>query len=344
MKILKTKFGTLKTGEEVFKYILKNDKLEIGILNYGGIITEIFMSNKDGKKENIVLGYNKIIDYEEKSPHFGAITGRVAGRIEGGSFKLGGVRYNLAKNNGENNLHGGIKGLDKRIWNVSEIKNGVELFYTSPHMEEGFPARVEFNVRYTLSDDTLEISYLGTPDRDTILNITNHTYFNLSGNCQDNILNHELYIYADRIPFLDENSIPHGKTFDLTETPFNFKTPKKIGKDIDSNNLQLRSAKGYDHPFILKKEKELEIYLFHEKTGRKLDVYTDQKSVVLYTGNHLGDNEGKLSCGVMAKPRLGVCLETQDLPNHINVDKFKTTIYTPNHPYKSVTRYVFTNN
>jgi len=344
MKILKRKFGVLKTGEEVFKYILKNDNLEIGILNYGGIITEILIAKRNGQKENIVLGYDNIIDYEEKSPHFGAITGRIAGRIEGGIFELGGVRYNLAINNGKNSLHGGIKGLDKRIWDVLEVENGVELSYISPHMEEGFPARVKFKVRYTLLEDTLEISYLGTPDRETILNLTNHTYFNLSGDCQEDILNHELYIYADRVPFLDENSIPHGQTFDLTETPFNFKTPKRIGKDIDLNNLQLRSAKGYDHPFILKKEKELEISLFHEKTGRKLDIYTDQRSVVLYTGNHLGDNEGKLSCGVIAKPRLGVCLETQDLPNHININEFKTTIYTPSNPYRAVTRYVFTKN
>lgn len=342
MKILKKKFGVLKTGEEVIKYILKNDRLEIGILNYGGIITEILMADRDGKEENVVLGYDNVRDYEEKSPYFGAITGRIAGRIEGGSFELEGVRYNLAINNGKNNLHGGKKGLDKRIWDVSEVENGIELTYTSPHMEEGFPGEVKFKVRYTLIGDALEISYLGTPDRETILNLTNHSYFNLSGDCQEDILNHELYIEADRIPFLDENSIPHGQTFDLTGTPFNFKTPKKIGKDIDSNNLQLRSARGYDHPFILKKEKELEISLFHEKTGRKLDIYTDQKAVVLYTGNYLGDNEGKLSCGVSARPRLGVCLETQDLPNYINVDEFKTTVYTSNNPYKAVTRYVFT--
>ncbi|WP_028856321.1 aldose epimerase family protein [Psychrilyobacter atlanticus] len=343
MKILRTEFGVLKTGEEVFKYILKNDRLEVSILNYGGIITEILMADRDRKKQNVVLGYDNIRDYEEKSPYFGAIIGRIAGRIEGGSFELGGVRYNLAVNNGKNNLHGGIKGLDKRIWDVFEVENGIELSYTSPHMEEGFPSKVEFKVRYTLLEDTLEISYLGTPDRDTILNLTNHSYFNLSGDCQEDILDHELCIEADRVSFLDGNAIPHGQTFNLTGTPFNFKTPKKIGKDIDSNNLQLRSARGYDHPFILKKEKELEISLFHEKTGRKLDVYTDQKAVVLYTGNYLGDNEGKLSCGVTARPRLGVCLETQDLPNHINVDEFKTTVYTPDNPYRAVTRYVFTN-
>lgn len=343
MKILKKKFGILKTGEEVFKYILKNNKLEVGILNYGGIITEILTADRGGKKENVVLGYNNIRDYEERSPYFGAITGRIAGRIEGGSFELKGARYNLAVNSGKNNLHGGIKGLDKRIWSVLEVENGIELSYMSPHMEEGFPGGVKFKVRYTLAEDSLEISYLGTPDRETILNLTNHTYFNLSGDCQEDVLNHELYIEADRVLFLDEDSIPHGQTFDLTETPFNFKIPKKIGEDIGSNNFQLRSAGGYDHPFILKKEKELEISLSHEKTGRKLEVYTDQKSVVVYTGNYLGDNEGNLSCGVAARPRLGVCLETQDLPNHVNIDEFKTTVYTPDNPYRAVTRYVFTN-
>lgn len=344
MKILKNKFGVLKTGEEVFKYILKNDRLEVGILNYGGIITEILMTDSEGKKENIVLGYENILDYEGKSPYFGAITGRIAGRIEEGTFELGGVRYNLLINNGKNNLHGGEKGLDKRMWDVIELEDGIELSYISPHLEEGFPAEVKFKIRYTLIEDTFEISYLGTPDRETILNLTNHTYFNLSGDCQEDILNHELYVEADRVPFLDENAIPHGEIFDLTGTPFDFKIPKKIGRDININNLQLKSAKGYDHPFILKKEKELEISLFHEKTGRKLEVYTDQKAVVLYTGNYLGEDEGKLSCGVIARPRLGVCLETQDLPNYINVDEFETTIYKPDNPYRAATRYVFTNN
>lgn len=343
MEILKTKFGSLKTGEEVFKYILKNNKLEVGILNYGGIITEILMDDRDGNKENIVLGYDNILDYQEKSPYFGAITGRVAGRISGGSFELEGKRYSLAQNNGENSLHGGIKGLDKRVWDVIEIEDGIELSYLSPHMEEGFPGEVKFGVRFTLRDETLEISYLGVPDRETILNLTNHTYFNLSGSCKEDILDHKLYIETDKIPYLDENSIPSGETFELRGTPFDFKTPKKIGEEIGTNNKQLISAKGYDHPFILNREKELEISLFDEKTGRMLEVYTDQKAVVLYTGNYLGEEQGKLSCGVEARPRLGVCLETQDLPNYINTDKFETTIYRSDNPYRAVTRYVFTN-
>ena len=341
MEIKKLKFGRLKTGEEVYKYSLKNKELEINILNYGGIITEIFTPDRKGKKENIVLGYDNILDYEERSPYFGALTGRIAGRIENAQFKLGDIIYSLDKNNGKNSLHGGIKGLDKRIWDVIEVKNGIELTYESLHMEEGFPAKVKFSVRYILTDNNLEISYLGTPDRESILNLTNHTYFNLSGDCKEDILTHELYIDSDRILFLDENSIPHGKTFNVIGTPFDFKKPKKIGKDINCNNLQLKVAKGYDHPFILNKKNKLEIFLSHKETGRKLEIFTDQKAVVLYTGNHLGKNEGKLSCGMIAKERLGVCLETQDLPNNVNVEAFETNIYTPKNLYRAVTKYKF---
>ena len=341
MRILKSGFGKLKSGEEVSKYTLKNNKLEVSILNYGGIITEILTKDKDGKLENVVLGYNNIGDYEEKSPYFGCITGRIAGRIENGNFKLGDTQYSLAKNNGNNSLHGGIVGLDKRIWEVEEIDSGIKLSYTSPHMEEGFPGEVKFEVSYILNDDSLEISYLGVPDRETIINLTNHTYFNLSGNCKEDILNHVLFINANKVPVLDAESIPHGELFDVEGTPFDFTAPKKIGEDITGDNLQLKQGNGYDHPFILNNERELEILLFHKKSERKLEVYTDREAVGVYTSNFLGEAEGMLSCGVKARPRLGVCLETQELPNNINVESFSSWIYTKEKPYSAKTIYKF---
>ena len=340
-EIKKSEFGSLKTGEKVFKYTLKNELLEIGILNYGGIITQIIMSDKEGNKENVVLGYNNILDYEEKSPYFGAITGRVAGRIEGGSFVIGGKKYTLEKNNGNNNLHGGIIGLDKRIWEVEVGEDRIIMSYESPHLEEGFPGNIKFKVEYILKNNTLEIVYLGIPDMETIINLTNHTYFNLSGNCKENILEHILYINSDKVPYLDTESIPHGEYFDVTNTPFDFRKPKKIGKEIKTENIQLKQARGYDHPWILNKEKKLEISLFHEKTGRKVEVYTDREAVVVYTGNFLGEEEGVLSCGVKVEPHLGVCLETQELPNNINVKEFKSSIYTKNNPYSAKTKYKF---
>jgi aldose 1-epimerase len=210
-------------------------------------------------------------------------------------------------------------------------------------MEEGFPGEVRFEISYILNDNNLEISYLGVPDKETIINLTNHSYFNLSGNCKENILNHELFIDANKISSLDKESIPHGDLFHVEGTPFDFRTPKKIGKDINSDDLQLKQGNGYDHPFILNKEKELEISLFHKKSGRKLEVYTDREAVVLYTANYLGEAEGMLSCKVQASPRLGVCLETQELPNNINIETFKSSIYTKENPYRAKTNYKFTN-
>ena len=341
MQINKFKFGILKTGEEVFKYTLKNKDLEISILNYGGIITEIIMPDKDGKNENIVLGYDNILDYEEKAPYFGAITGRVAGRIAKGKFTLEEKAYNLAINNGENNLHGGIKGLDKRIWDVELLEDGIELSYISPHMEEGFPGEVKFKVRYILKGTTLELLYTGIPDEKTLINLTNHTYFNLSGNCKESILNHKLYIDADKVPYLDTGSIPTGELFIVEGTPFDFRTSKNIGKDIGKDDTQLNQTKGYDHPFILNKNKDVEVILDHKASGRAIEIRTDREAVVVYSGNYLGDDEGKLSCGVEAKQHLGVCLETQELPNNINIEEFKSSIYDSKNSYEAKTIFRF---
>ncbi len=344
MEIRKKKFGSLKTGEEVYKYILQNDKLEVGILNYGGIITEIYMEDLGGNRENIVLGYDNILDYEEKSPHFGAITGRTAGRISGAKFEIDGETYNLTKNNGENNLHGGDNALDKRIWDVKEILNGIELSYKSLHLEEGYPGEVDFKVKYTLVGDILEIEYLGVSDRKTIINLTNHSYFNLSGDCKEDILEHKLKIDSDFIVLLDKEGCPYGDILDVSRTPFDFRRWKKIGEDIGVDNQYLRGVKGYDHPYILNKKRDKpRISLCHEKSGRRLDIVTNQRVVVFYSSNFLEGGHGILSSGVEARERLGVCLETQDIPNNINVENFRSEIYSKDKNYVEKTQYIFTN-
>ncbi|AGB41672.1 galactose mutarotase-like enzyme [Halobacteroides halobius DSM 5150] len=328
MKIEKQDFGKLKSGQEVTKYLLSNENLQVNVINYGGIITEIYAPDQAGNKENIVLGFDNIEDYEEKSPYFGAIIGRHAGRIGNAEFTLNGKNYKLAQNENKNNLHGGPTGLDKRIWDVKEVETGIELTYFSSHLEEGFPANVEFTVRYLLEDNELIIEYQAKPDRETIINLTNHTYFNLSGTVGTDILEHKLMIEAEEFIALDEESIPTGELRTVAGTPFDFREFKEIGLEIDADDKQLEFTGGYDHPFVLK-EKKKGIMLKEEESGRALDISTDQPVVVFYAGN-------QLEAG-----RLALCLETQDYPNAINADNFPTKTYTPDNIYQAKTKYRF---
>lgn len=333
-------FGKTKDDKDVYKYILKNEFLEIGIINYGGIITNILMSDKNNKINNVVLGFNSIEEYENKSPYFGCITGRNAGRITKGLFNLDGIEYKLDTNNGENHLHGGENGLNRRVWDVEQSENIIKLSYFSPHGEEGYPGNIKFEVLYTLKGNELTIDYLGKTDRDTIINLTNHTYFNLSGDVSQGILNHELFINSNKYAELDETSALTGNFTDVDGTPMDFRNLKSIGRDINIDFKDLILARGYDHPFILNKDKKTEMIAKEYLTGRVLEVETDQKVVVFYSGNYLG-NEGILSTGKESIKRGGFCLETQDLPNYINMANWEKNIYTEKKPYKAKTTYRF---
>ena len=340
MEITKKNFGKLATGEEVIEYILKNEKLQVNVLNYGGIITKLYAPDKNGKMENVVLGYDNLEDYLNKSPYFGAIIGRHAGRISNAEFKLNGEVYQLAANENENNLHGGT-GLDKRIWEVTELENGLELSYFSPHLEEGFPADVEFTVRYLLIDDTLEIEYVAIPDRETIINLTNHTYFNLSGEAKTDILNHELKIESAKFLALDEKSMPTGEIREVEGTPFDFREFKEIGKEIAADYRQLEYTGGYDHPYVLENGED-SIILKDKESGRVLVMSTDQAVVVFYAGNQMRqEDQGVLNSGQEARKHLALCLETQDYPDAINVDSLATKTYTPEKIYRAKTSYKF---
>lgn len=346
MKVLKERFGKLKSGEEVIEYSLINsNRFKVKILNYGGIITEIMAPNKNGDFENVVLGFDNIQDYEEKSPYFGSIIGRIAGRISHGRFEIDGRIYELAKNHGNHNLHGGNRGFDKVIWDVKEVITedhiGIELFYLSSDGEEGFPGNLDVKISYILNDyNELQIKYEAVSDKRTIINLTNHSYFNLSGNLKEDILGHRLTINADSVAQLNDEIIPTGQLIDVKNTVFDFRKPKSVGMDIDKEVEQLLKCGGYDHPFILNKSGAFSAQLEEEKSGRVLEITTNEPSVVFYTGNGLGEDfilRGDRKC----KKYLGLCLETQDYPDSINQNSFPTKIYSPGEKYETYTKYRF---
>ncbi|MES1051522.1 galactose mutarotase [Bacillus thuringiensis] len=331
-------------GKEIIEYTMKNKNgMEIAVLNYGCTITKWTAKNRNNHYENIVLSFENFEDYLEHSPYFGAIIGPVAGRIENASFNLAGSLYQLQKNDGENNLHGGYSGFDKLVWEVSEGENQELIFQIMiSDGEGGFPGNREVQVSYRLEEnDTLDISYKGVTDEPTIINMTNHTYFNLSGNGKSNILEHVLRIKASYYLPLKENLIPIGKEMSVTGTAFDFRKEKKVRTGIDSFETQtLIAGNGYDHPFILDTNFDEEIVLIEPNSGRKLSIETDQKVVVFYSGTQLKENLP--INGVYSQKYLGLCLETQNYPNAINEPSFPSIIIKQNENYIAKTRYKFT--
>ncbi|WP_461206543.1 aldose epimerase family protein [Clostridium sp. DL1XJH146] len=347
MQILKEVFGSNDTGETIFKYKLINEAgAYVGILNYGGVITDIFVPDKDGTLENVVLSFDNMGDYLNKSPFFGALTGRHAGRITDGAFQIDETVYLLEKNNFNSNLHSGPISLANIIWDVEEIQDescvSLNLTYLSPDGESGFPGNLDLKVTYSFdNDNNLKISYVATSDKKTIVNLTNHSYFNLSGNLKEDILNHNLTVPANEFCCIDDKTAPTGEIKEVENTPFDFRTNKKIGLDIAQDYDQINFAGGYDHPFVLNKENDNEkILLSNPTNGRTLSVQTDQSCVVIYTANALG-NELILSGGVESKNHLAICLETQHYPDAINQDNFPTYILNPFETYSATTLYSF---
>lgn len=346
MKVLKYKFGKSKSGEEVIKYTLINsNNLKISILNYGGTITNILTPDRDGNLEDIVLGFDNITDYEEKSPYFGSIIGRVAGRISNAEVQIDENIYRLSRNNGKNNLHGGFRGFDKVIWNVKEIVTqdyiGLELSYFSKDKEEGFPGSLSVKVMYLLNNNNeLDIQYRGVSDKKTLINLTNHTYFNLSGNLKEDVLNHKITINADKIAFVDSDIIPTGELVRVKNSVFDFTKGKKVGKDIGKEVDQLLNCGGYDHPFILNKNCGFAVELDDQKSGRAMKIITDQPVVVFYSGNQISEDL-VLRGNTRAKKHSGLCLETQDYPDSINQKNFPTKIYNPGETYTASSKYRF---
>ena len=350
LKINKTQFGKTIDGTSVEKYILSNQNgMELSIINYGGIITSWTAADKNGVYKDVVLGYNTLREYEAQTPYFGALIGRYGNRIAEGKFKLDGKEYRLIANNGVNHLHGGLKGFDKVIWDAKTILGdsiiSLELRYLSKDMEEGYPGNLETKVTYSLNnDDELSIKYEATTDKPTIVNLTQHSYFNLTADFDKDILNHEIVINANSFLPVDNKMIPTGEFRDVTKTPFDFRKSKTIGKQISEENTQLKIGNGYDHCWVLNgqgKGLPLVASAYDPVSGRLLEVYTDKPGIQFYSGNFLdGTLPSKLNGTYQY--RTGFCLETQYYPDSPNQRNFPSVRLNPGEKYKSKTVFKFT--
>lgn len=345
VSISKSEYGTTKDGKKVDQFLLKNDGgIEVDIITYGGRITSLRTPDKDGKMKNITLGFDSLEQYEAENPFFGALVGRYGNRIAKGKFSIVEKEYTLAQNNGENSLHGGLKGFDKKVWSAetSENENSVSLIltYLSEDMEEGFPGNLNTQVTYTLSDDdSLEVRYEATTDKATVVNLTQHAYFNLSGDFSTSILDHIVEIEADTYLPVDEGLIPTGELRSVEGTPFDFREPKPVGQEISVENEQLNLGGGYDHCWVLNGQGFRAIAsAYHPGTGRYLEVYSDEPGVQFYTGNFLDGTLPAPNDGTYGK-RSGLCLETQHYPDSPNQPEFPSVVLNPGEKYETRTTF-----
>jgi aldose 1-epimerase len=347
--VTKQEFGKTAKGEAVDLYVLKNKNgVEAAITTYGGIVAWLKTADKQGLLANIALGFYNLDGYLKEPPYFGALIGRYGNRIAKGKFTLDGKQYTLAKNNGENSLHGGIRGFDKQLW-TAEPKStpdsqGLLLKYTSKDGEEGYPGTLDVTVTYTLDDnDEMSIHYRARTDKTTVLNLTNHTYFNLAGEGKGDILEHSMTINAGRFTPVDAGLIPTGELKSVEGTPFDFRKPFPIGARINASHEQLKLGRGYDHNYALDRSGpglELAARASEAATGRVLEVWTTEPGVQFYTGNFL---DGTI-IGASNSPyghRSGFCLETQHYPDAPNQPVFPTTVLKPGEEYRSSTVWKF---
>ena len=351
-KIEKKPYGTTAQGVAVDEYTLTNAHgLEVKVITYGAIITSISVPDRNGARANVALGFDNLHDYETKNPFFGAIAGRYANRIARGKFSIDGREYTLPVNNGPNTLHGGIKGFDKQIWAAKETtgKNGtgLTLSYFSPDGEEGFPGNLDAKVVYTLTDDdALRIDYTATTDKPTVVNLTNHSYFNLAGEGTGTIYGHVLMIDADSYAPVDETSIPTGKLAPVAGTPLDFRAPKKIAAGIRSNHPQVVNGRGFDHCWALNRPSAadrslvLGARLYEPLSGRTMEVWTTEPGIQLYTGNNLNGTLYGAS-GRAYRQGDALCLETQHFPDSPNQPGFPSAVLRPGETYETTTVHKF---
>jgi aldose 1-epimerase len=329
-------------GQEVLQYTLKNASgMEVKILNYGGIITDIITPDKQGQKGNVVLSYDSLSGYLQKgNPYFGALVGRYANRIANAKFKLDGKEYTLAANDHGNTLHGGLKGFDKVVWTATPSGDtSLQLVYNSKDGEEGYPGNLVATVVYTVTPDNgLQISYKATTDKPTVLNLTNHSYFNLSAGKDSTILGHELTLKASRYTPVNDKLIPTGKLDPVKGTPMDFTAAKKVGAEID------KVKGGYDHNFVLDKtEGQLENIgsVYDPTSGRVMDIYTTQPGIQFYTGNFLDGTLTTTRNGQKYGQHAALCLETQHFPDSPNQPSFPSVVLKPGETYAQTTVYKF---
>jgi aldose 1-epimerase len=347
-KISKQGFGMTTDGEPVELYTLTNYKgMEARIMTYGGTVVSLKVPDRNGKIGDIVLGYETLDGYLKNNPFFGSIVGRYGNRIGKASFTLNGKQYSLQKNNGENTLHGGVKGFDKVVWKAKEVNtvngSGLSLTYLSKDGEEGFPGNLSVTVVYTLTNNNeLKIDYSATTDKTTVVNLTHHSYFNLAG--EGDILKHELMINAGKFTPVDSGLIPTGELRPVKGTPMDFTKPAVIGARIDQQDEQLSFGKGYDHNWVLNATKAgglaFAARVYEPTSGRVMEVFTTEPGIQFYSGNFLdGSITGK--GGQVYKHRSGLCLETQHFPDSPNKPAFPSTVLRPGQRYRTTTVHRF---
>jgi aldose 1-epimerase len=347
--VTRAPFGRTPDGQAVESFTLTNAHgVELRAISYGGVIVSLRVPDRDGRLDDVVLGHDDLAGYLAKPSFFGALVGRYGNRIAGGRFTLDGHTYALATNNGPNHLHGGVRGFDKRVWKAEPFERpgtaGLVLTRTSPDGEEGYPGNLAVRVTYTLTDrDEVGFEYFATTDKPTVVNLTQHSYFNLAGDGKRDVLGHELVIDADRFTPVDKTLIPTGVLAAVAGTPFDFRKPAAIGARIGADDEQIRNGGGYDHNFVLNGRGEGSIpaiRVFEPTTGRTMDIATTEPGVQFYSGNFLdGSVTGK--AGHVYGKRYGFCLETQHFPDSPNHPGFPSTVLRPGQEYRSKTVLTF---
>ncbi|MBR5224112.1 MAG: galactose mutarotase [Clostridia bacterium] len=334
----KKPFGVTRNGEQVTAYTLKNGAMGAVILDYGCIIQALYAPDKNGNPVDVVLGYDTVKAYEDNDGYLGAAIGRVGNRIAKGKFTLNGKDYTLAVNNGPNHLHGGLVGFDSVIWNAQVTDDALIFTRTSPDGEEGYPGNLAVTITYRLTENAIVLTYDAKTDADTLVNLTNHTYFNLAG--EGDVLDHVLKVNADAFCEGDPDCLPTGKLLPVAGTPFDFTEPKKIGKDIGADDVQLKNAGGYDHNFALNAGVDAAAVLYSEKTGIEMTTTTTLPGVQVYSANFLTEREGK--GGRKIGFRHALCLETQVYPDAIHNAHFPSAVLKAGEAYHTETTYTFT--
>ncbi len=340
---MKQEFGTTKNGETASCYVLKNGKgMEAVVSDFGASLLKFYVPDKDGKSQDIVLGYDTIEEYEEGGDSFGATVGRVANRIGMAEFELNGKKYELTKNDNGNTLHGGCGFYNKRMWDVKEVDDTHIVFaMVSPDSDQGFPGEVKIEVSYTVTEENeLKIHYYAVPDQDTLLNMTNHSYFNLSGHASGTAWNAKVWLDADAFTETDEELIPTGKVISVEGTPMDFRKEKVVAKEIGEDYMPLKIAGGYDHNWVLNGTGFRKVASAEsEETGIKMEVYTDLPGIQFYSGNFLAGSKGK--DGAVYEKGYGICFETQYFPDAIHKDNFESPITKAGEVYDTTTVYKF---
>jgi aldose 1-epimerase len=346
--VLETKnFDTIMDGKKVNLYWIENKGIRVAFTNYGGRLIGLWIADKNGKQTDVVVGMNSAKGFKTSTePYFGATIGRVGNRIAKGKFALEGKQYQVSLNNGKNALHGGVKGFQDVVWDANKTNENILVFsYVSPDREQGFPGNLTVKVTYTLeADQTIKMQYEATTDKTTLVNLTNHAFFNLNGEGSGSILNHELQVYANEFTPVDEGLIPSGELKPVKNTPFDFTSKHTIGERIETNDEQLKFGKGYDHNYVLNGTKKKGLNhaatISGDKSGITLDIYTEEPGLQFYSGNFM-QSKNTFKSGAKDDFRTAFALETQHFPDAPNQPKFAPIVLKPGEKYRTVSYYQF---